>query len=100
LPDGLEWSIEKITGTPRLREKEDWPGTALKGLQERTAFLPDYGSNDPDAENAGGKTADVNTAWPDMDSGTSLSGIIGAAIVFGVMLLTGVLIRLGRRGRA
>lgn len=85
-PDGLEWSIEKVYGRGRLPEKEHGITALLKGLQEKTAFLPDYELPDgKDRQQDGGETS-----WPGPDSGTSLSGIIGAAIVLGVSILVGV----------
>ena len=42
-PDGLEWSIEKVTGKGELPEQEHGIAAVLKGFQEKTAFLPDYG---------------------------------------------------------
>jgi len=42
-PDGLEWSIEKVTGKGELQEAEHGIARVLKGIQEKMAFLPDYG---------------------------------------------------------
>jgi len=39
-PDGLEWSIEKVTGKGELQEAEHGIARVLKGIQEKTAFLP------------------------------------------------------------
>ncbi len=41
-PDGLEWSIEKVTGKGELAGQEQGIVPVLKGIQEKTAFLPDY----------------------------------------------------------
>lgn len=41
-PDGLEWSIERVAGTPELTAPADTPHTAASALQQRTALLPDY----------------------------------------------------------
>ena len=94
-PDGLEWSIEKITGKGELPEQDHGIAPVLRGIQERTAFLPDYGfkpaGNEPKKENAA-------PAWPGIEAGTSAAGIIGAAIVLGLILLIGAGIR-SFRGR-
>jgi len=71
-PDGLEWAIEKITDT--LAEAE----TMLP-----TAFLPDY-SFASDPENA---------------LGTSVSGLIGAAVTFALAAGTGLIISKVKRAR-
>ncbi len=92
-PDGLEWSIAKITGKGVLPERERGIGPALKGIQEKTAFLPDYGFKPTGNE----QTKDAKTpAGPGIGAGTSASGIIGAAIVLGMIVLIGMGIRFFR----
>ena len=63
LPDGLEWSIEKITGSTEI-EAEGSIYEAAGKIQETTAVLPDY-------------------AFKESDTllGTSFSGIAGGAAV-------------------
>ena len=94
-PDGLEWSIEKVTGKGELQEAEHGIERVLKGIQEKTAFFPDYSfkpeGNDP-------KKAETAPAWPGIEAGTSVSGIVGAVIVLGMIVLIGVGIR-SFRGR-
>ncbi len=65
-PDGLEWSIEKITGSTEVENEGSVYDTAA-AIQETTAVLPDY-------------------AFKNSDSalGTSFSGIIGGLVVVGV----------------
>lgn len=65
-PDGLEWSIERLTGATEIEAA----GTAYEtaeAIQETTSLLPDY-------------------AFRNSDSllGTTFSGIVGAAVVAGV----------------
>lgn len=62
-PDGLEWSIERITGSTEL-EADGSIYEAAGSVQETTSLLPDYAF--PDSESA---------------AGTSFSGIVGGAIV-------------------
>lgn len=59
-PDGLEWSIEKLTGSTELSGNE----TAAETIQNHTAVFPDYSLKDKD-----------------MAIGTSISGIVGACLV-------------------
>ena len=96
-PDGLEWSIEKVYGKGELPEKEHGLAAVLKGIQETTAFLPDYNftpaGKDP-------QKAEAASAWPGIEAGTSAAGIIGAAIVFALILLIGMGIRSFRRRNA
>jgi cobalt/nickel transport system permease protein len=93
-PDGLEWSIEKVTGKGELPEQEHGIIAALKGFQEKTAFLPDYGFKS--AGNAA-KKEEGPPSWPGIEAGTSVAGILGAAIVLGTIMLIGLGIRVVRR---
>ena len=60
-PDGLEWAIERVTGRGELSEAEHGVAAVLRGLQEKTAFLPDYGFKADAAEPA---PEDSAPAWP------------------------------------
>ena len=95
-PDGLEWSIGKITGRSDLAGQVRGIAPALRAIQEKTAFLPDY--NFP-----GGKTVpeegENKTARQGIDGGTSAAGVIGGAIVLVVIVLIGMGVR-SFRGRA
>jgi len=71
-PDGLEWSIEKITGTTKI-ETENTFLEGVASIQGKTAFLPDYNFSDAGEE---------GTA-----AGTTLSGILGGMFTF---LLAGI----------
>ena len=62
-PDGLEWSMEKVAGTAEL-EAAGGAYEAAAGIQEATSFLPDYAFK-------GSESA----------MGTTVSGIVGAALV-------------------
>jgi cobalt/nickel transport system permease protein len=94
-PDGLEWSIEQLTGGAGLPEAAQGIVPALKGIQEKTALLPDYAfkpsGNEPKKDGA-------TPGWPGIDAGTSTAGIVSAAIVLGMIMLIGLGIR-SFRGR-
>lgn len=62
-PDGLEWSVQRVSGSDALKAEGGIYVLAEK-IQQKTAFLPDY-------------------AWKNRDSvtGTSFSGIAGSAVV-------------------
>lgn len=62
-PDGLEWSIERITGSTEL-ESAGGVYDVFASIQETTSFLPDYALK-------GSESA----------VGTTISGIVGAVIV-------------------
>lgn len=62
-PDGLEWSIERLTGSADVEAKGNVYEIAEKA-QKKMAIFPDYAFKDSDAE-----------------TGTSVSGIIGSVVV-------------------
>jgi hypothetical protein len=71
----------------------------LKRLQEKTAFLPDYTFGE---SKEGHKEEENAPSWPAPDTGTSLSGIIGAIIILGISMIFGFGIRAirGRKSQA
>lgn len=79
-PDGLEWSIAGVTGEDELKAPEGIHSFFAE-LQEKTAFLPDYNlkqSEQPAVAEA--KAAEEAAAWPAVDSGTSIAGILGSLL--------------------
>lgn len=80
-PDGLEWSIERLTGSTEL-ESVGGAAAVAEQIQSATAFLPDY-------------------AFPGSESalGTTVSGLTGGAIVIVLCLAVGRALR-RRRGQA
>lgn len=93
-PDGLEWSIEKVTGKGELDEATQGIAPALKEIQEKTAFLPDYSFKPTASEEA---PADEAPVWPGIEAGTSVAGIVGGTIVLMFTLLIGFGIRLFKK---
>ncbi|MBO7602216.1 MAG: energy-coupling factor ABC transporter permease [Bacteroidaceae bacterium] len=62
-PDGLEWSLEKVTGSTEL-EAEGSLHQWAESAQENMALLPDYGFSGSES-----------------NLGTTVSGVLGAALV-------------------
>lgn len=96
-PDGLEWSIEKVTGKAELPEREHGIPAALKGLQEKTAVLPDYAFRKQDGAPEG---AEETPSWPSVDAGTTVSGLVGGVLVLAMAVAIGWAIRALRGHRA
>ncbi len=91
-PDGLEWSVEKVYGKAELPEKEEGITAFLKKLQEKISFLPDYSFKRSETESSqNGET------YPNIDGGTSVSGILGSFIVLLVVFSAGYLIKIFRK---
>jgi cobalt/nickel transport system permease protein len=81
-PDGLEWSIQNITGSTEL-EPETANADVIDGaakIQEKTALLPDYAFKGSDSR-----------------LGTTFSGIFGAAVVAVISLGCCILFRLFKK---
>jgi cobalt/nickel transport system permease protein len=92
-PDGLEWAMFKTSGKEELKSQET-VHTSLAGIQEKTSFLTDYGFKKSEPAEAEPE-ADLKMPWPAVDSGRSVSGLIGGALT----LLMVVLIGLGLKRR-
>ena len=91
-PDGLEWSIERITGKAQLPETGNGVATTLQGVQEKTALLPDYDFK-PAGEQAGEADAGETASSPTVNAGATVSGLLGAAMVLILSLGAGYMIR-------
>jgi cobalt/nickel transport system permease protein len=96
--DGLEWSIAGVSGEPEVAGAGDSAiHENLAGIQDGTAFMPDYAFPVAAAE-AEGDAGETEPAWPAVDAGTSVAGIVGALITLGVAAVVGLLLK--RRGAA
>ncbi len=82
-PDGLEWAMFKTIGTDDLDTPQTEMHSTLANVQQKTALLPDYGFQAKDPE-----SAEAPKPEPAMDTGKTVSGLIGGAIT---LLLAGLL---------
>jgi len=95
--DGLEWSIAKVTGGSELESGSAGARAAAASVQEKTAFLPDYGFKQSDtaadeaAESRGDTAASesASPAWPAVSAGTSVAGLVGAGLTLMIAVLLG-----------
>ncbi|MEW6108017.1 MAG: energy-coupling factor ABC transporter permease [Nitrospirota bacterium] len=92
-PDGLEWSIEKISGSSALHEDDKGVAQSLKKLQEKTAILPDYNFKSDD-HSSGPESPEQ---WPNVSPGTSVSGVLGAIMVICLIFVLGIGIKALRK---
>jgi len=88
-PDGLEWSLFKTAGTEELAPPEQGIHASLADIQEKTAVLPNYAFKPAPPESE----ADEQSAWPAVDPGTSVSGLVGSALTLCVALLLGLVLK-------
>jgi cobalt/nickel transport system permease protein len=82
-PDGLEWSMFKVSGQEELAAPAGVHQT-MQGVQEQTAMLPDYSFKDTKAGGAG-------------RVGTSAAGLLGGCMVLLLGILIGLILK--RRGK-
>lgn len=103
-PDGLEWSITRVTGMKELKGAQEGLHGPLSSLQERISFLPDYtfrkqvevkpeavGNQSSHAIMGETKPEDKKTEVNKL--GTSVAGIVGGLLSLGVSFLSGFLLK-------
>ncbi len=88
-PDGLEWSMFKTAGTEELDTPKQGIHASLADIQEKTALLPNYAFKPAPSE----PEAKEQTAWPAVDPGTSVSGLVGGALTLFVAVLIGLVLK-------
>ena len=79
-PDGLEWSIERLTGNTEIESKEEAIYETTETIQETTSFLPDYTFKDTESV-----------------IGTSTSGLVGCGITVVFLVGLGYIIKIRRK---
>jgi len=93
-PDGLEWSIARVTGQANVADGGSRVHALLASLQAETALLPDYAL--PSASEPS-RSEPEQPAWPTVEAGTSLAGIVGGVVTFALVLLVGLVVRRRQR---
>jgi cobalt/nickel transport system permease protein len=94
-PDGLEWSITKLTKKETLWGPNSGLHATLNTLQEATAFLPGYSRKKQAAVSAHQSTQtghvnnDKSTDDPKNPVETSVAGLVGGAITLMLSFLIG-----------
>ncbi len=88
-PDGLEWSMFKTSGAEELERPDNGVYAFLGELQKKTAFLPDY--NFPVSKNAAEGAGEE--AWPAVNSGTSVAGLVGGILTLLLAVIAGIIIK-------
>jgi len=89
-PDGLEWSVAKLTGSPELSGPKSSVHRALASLQGDIALFPDY--NFKTAGEASAKTESA-AQHPSKEVGTSAAGLLGTLLTLVLAFLAGFLLK-------
>ncbi|MRR55036.1 MAG: cobalamin biosynthesis protein CbiM [Deltaproteobacteria bacterium] len=93
-PDGLEWSVAKVTGKEEIAKPEMGIFPALASLQQKTSFFPDYSLPGPDGSSADEDAAHgAAVSASVVDLGTSVAGIVGSLLTLAIVSLAAFLLR-------
>lgn len=95
-PDGLEWSIQRISGDSDLKAQGGIYDFFEK-IQQKTAILPDYGYKTDATSSA---TANSSKSQPKVLNGTSYSGIVGGILTLILAVFVGWGVRFIKRKKA
>ncbi|MDD5286855.1 MAG: energy-coupling factor ABC transporter permease [Desulfuromonadaceae bacterium] len=101
-PDGVEWSISKVTGQNGVKGSEQGIHGALAALQEKFSFLPDYslkktsGIKHSDSQASLGasreqKPEEKKTKGSKLDK--TVSGIVGGMITLAISFLIAFILK-------
>jgi len=92
-PDGLEWAMFHTSGKEEL-ESNNGISQYLAAIQEKTAFLPDYGFKGiGEAKSLAGE----KEIWSGEKVGTSVSGFVGGILTLGIAVVIGFGLRLVKK---
>ncbi|WP_298439291.1 energy-coupling factor ABC transporter permease [Geobacter sp.] len=89
-PDGLEWSIARVTGKGELTAPTGGLHGAVSSLQGKLALFPDYRFKQPPA---GPKPGDARSGEAERGSGTSVAGMVGGVLTLLTALLIGFVLK-------
>jgi cobalt/nickel transport system permease protein len=92
-PDGLEWSVQRVAASEPPRAPPQGLHARLASLQQQLAWLPGYAlpADRDDATPAGRPPA--SAAWPAVEPGTSLAGVVGGAVTLALVMAVGFTLR-------
>ncbi|MFH2057893.1 MAG: energy-coupling factor ABC transporter permease [Pseudomonadota bacterium] len=88
-PDGLEWAMFRTAGVEELESPEKGIHSSLATIQEKTAFLPDYGFKSGESNHS----EETTQTWPAVNPGTSMSGFVGGILTLCLAAFIGFIIK-------
>ncbi|MFH0919771.1 MAG: energy-coupling factor ABC transporter permease [Fibrobacterota bacterium] len=91
-PDGLEWSIARVTGKEEVEGKPGGLKSTLQGIQEKLAFLPDYSFKALKKAEATAAQENSGSRSP-VSAGASVAGLVGALMVLVLAGGAGLVVR-------
>ena len=88
-PDGLEWAIQKVYGKSDLPDHKKGVAALLKAIQAKTAVLADYSLQKKGLAGSAQAAKNQGNGWPNVGAGSSVSGILGSAMILFIIFLVG-----------
>lgn len=95
-PDGLEWSISKVSGNEELESPKAGIHGRVAKIGEKTAVMPGYGFKPVETAVAVPLAKEESARWPAVSAGKSVAGLTGGLLTLVLALLIGYALR--RRG--
>jgi cobalt/nickel transport system permease protein len=104
-PDGLEWSIARVTGQTELVAPRSGVHARLSAWQKATALFKDYSwelqeksAPNPHQNSTPQSKSVAEPVWPAVDASTSLAGIMGGMLTLGLVGAVGYWLRPRKSG--
>jgi cobalt/nickel transport system permease protein len=94
-PDGLEWSVARITGRVELHEPQSGLHRGLHLLQGKISFLADY--DFPKESGQIPKDPELNNSKSLVKLSATFSGIAGSLLSLSLVVVIGIFLRFGGR---
>ncbi|MGV8981414.1 energy-coupling factor ABC transporter permease [Clostridium sp.] len=95
-PDGLEWSMKKISGSANIKATDGIHKTLLT-IQSKTAVLPKYNFKTKIGESKKELAAQAEKSGSTINAGKSVSGIVGGTLTLALTVFTGFIINVLKR---
>lgn len=94
-PDGLEWSIARVTGHSELASGASFVHRTFAQWQQHLALMPDYKLSPDESKTpaAAGNKSGAEQAWPAVNAQTSLAGMLGGVGTLVIVVGLGFLLR-------
>jgi cobalt/nickel transport system permease protein len=95
-PDGLEWAVEKMYGKSDLPGHQKGIAELLKAIQAKTSVMAGYSLHNKESPE-GGAANNQGNGWPNVEAGSSVSGILGSVMTLAFIFLIGFGIKAVRK---
>jgi cobalt/nickel transport system permease protein len=95
-PDGLEWSIERITRKSEISEHGEGITKFLGTIQKKTAILPDYefkSDKSPATDETQAGQVQRRETWPVINFGATVEGVVGSMMTLVLAFLIGFVLK-------